>query len=52
MGSELQDLYDEYLANLRNPVPVTGNDRTPDTKLGTTDISGKSIPGIPGKGSK
>lgn len=32
--------------------PVTGNDRVPDEKLRTQDISGLSIPSIPGQGAK
>jgi hypothetical protein len=33
-------------------IPVTGNDNVPDPALGTTDISGKSIPAKSGQGAK
>ena len=32
--------------------PITGNDRVPDEKLRTNDISGLSIPAKPGQGAK
>ncbi len=32
--------------------PVTGNDRVPDERLRTNDISGLSIPAKPGQGAK
>jgi hypothetical protein len=32
--------------------PVTGNDKVPDEKLRTNDLSGLSIPARPGQGAK